>query len=72
MTAKITGPGLNVTPNRPYNKKLGPFYLKWFRRDNWYVWFRSSLLMAYHRTRNKKNNIPLFKLRVGKLSVDYD
>ncbi len=62
--------------DRPYNKKIGPFYLKWFRRGNWYVWFHSNLLMAYHRTRNNRNSyldhVPLFKLRMGKLSVDYD
>jgi hypothetical protein len=66
---------LNVTPNRPYNKKIGPFYLKWFRRGCWYVWFRNSLFMACHRTSNlsrRDSDMPMFKLRIGRLSVDYD
>lgn len=70
------GPGLNVMPNRPYNKKIGPFQLKWYRHGCWYVWFRGSLFMAYHRTSNgrrlRNEDIPLFKLRMGRLSVDYD
>lgn len=71
-------PGLNVALDRLYNKKLGPFYLKWYRRDQWFIWFRSRLFMSYyiprnaHLSRHVDDVRPRFKFRLGKLSVDYE
>jgi len=50
-------------------KRLGPFTLKWYSRQSWFLWYRGTFLAKYYA--KASSGFARFKLSVGKLTVEY-